>query len=345
MESVSISSERKENAKTDVLAATSADYYFDSYGHFGIHEEMLKDQVRTNTYRKAIVNNRQLFEGKVVLDVGCGTGILSMFAAQAGAKLVIGVDCAGIAEQAKQIVQTNGFGETIQIIRGKIEEIELPVEKVDVIISEWMGYFLLYESMLDSVIYARDKWLVEGGVLMPDQANMYAVAIEDSEYKEDKINFWDDVYGFDMSCIKELAITEPLVDVVPAAQVCSSPVQLFTIDLNTVTKEELDFQSKVTIPLIRNDYVHAVTVYFDVVFSRCHKQIGFSTGPRDKYTHWKQVVFYLDQELMACSGDKLDVFMKVNRNEKNPRDLDILIQSQFHGAKAAVDQERLYRLR
>lgn len=48
----------------------------------------------------------------------------------------------------------------ITLIKGKIEEIELPVEKVDIIISEWMGYCLLYESMLDTVLFARDKWLV-----------------------------------------------------------------------------------------------------------------------------------------------------------------------------------------
>ena len=46
------------------------------------------------------------------------------------------------------------------MIRGKVEEIDLPVEKVDVIVSEWMGYCLFYESMLDTVIFARDKWLV-----------------------------------------------------------------------------------------------------------------------------------------------------------------------------------------
>lgn len=59
----------------------------------GIHEEMLKDEVRTLTYRNAIYHNKHLVKDKVVLDVGCGTGILSMFAARAGAKLVIGVSC------------------------------------------------------------------------------------------------------------------------------------------------------------------------------------------------------------------------------------------------------------
>lgn len=99
------------NTATEATAAdpSSRDYYFDSYAHFGIHEEMLKDEVRTMAYRNAIYRNRHLFEGKVVLDIGCGTGILSMFAATAGAKLVIGVDMSGIIEQAKVIVAANGL--------------------------------------------------------------------------------------------------------------------------------------------------------------------------------------------------------------------------------------------
>ena len=328
------------------VTAAADELYFDIYEYAVVHEEMLKDKVRTNAYKKAILNNKQLFEDKVVLDVGCGTGILSMFAAQAGAKKVIGVDCSGIAEYAKQVVRTNGFGDKVEIIRGKIEEIELPVDKVDVIVSEWMGYFLFFESMLDSVLFARDKWLVEGGVLMPDRANMHLVAIEDIEYKQDKIAFWDDVYGFDMSCVKEIVNVEPLVDVFRPDQLCSAPEQLFSIDLNTVTENELlDLQRRVTIPITRTKSIHAVAAYFDVEFSRSKKPVGFSTGPRDKYTHWKQIAFFLDKDLMAFKKDNLDVFMKISRNGKNPRELDVLMQSKFRGSEQTIEQGKLYRIR
>merc|ERR1711973_857492 len=143
----------------DKESMTSRDYYFDSYAHFGIHEEMLKDEVRTLTYRNSMWHNKHLFKGKVVLDVGCGTGILSMFAAKAGAAKVIGVDMSSIVDHAKKIVQDNKLDDVVTIIRGKVEEISLPegVDKVDIIISEWMGYCLFYESMLDTVLYARDK--------------------------------------------------------------------------------------------------------------------------------------------------------------------------------------------
>jgi protein arginine N-methyltransferase 1 len=139
------------------------DYYFNSYSTFYIHEEMIKDRVRTGSYRKAIVNNPEVFKDKIVLDIGCGTGVLSIFASQAGAKHVYGIEYADIADYAQEIVKQNKLTDKITIIKGKVEEVVLPVTQVDIIISEWMGYFLLYESMVDTVLFARDKWLVKDG--------------------------------------------------------------------------------------------------------------------------------------------------------------------------------------
>ncbi|KAG6832841.1 Protein arginine N-methyltransferase 1 [Tephrocybe sp. NHM501043] len=207
-----------------------------------IHEEMLKDSVRTGSYRAAIINNEHLFKGKTVLDVGCGTGILSMFAAKAGAKHVVGIDMSNIIDQAQKIIEANGFKDKITLVKGKLEEAELPFPEFDIIISEWMGYFLLYESMLDTVLLARDKYLKKDGLIFPDTATLYLAAIEDQEYKEEKINckfssipmltsliqrsVWDNVYGFDYSCIKDIALREPLVDTVDMKSVVTDPCLL-----------------------------------------------------------------------------------------------------------------------
>ena len=192
---------------------TSADYYFDSYSHYTIHEEMLRDEVRTLTYRNAI--NACDLEGKTVLDLGCGTGIMAIFCAKKGAKKVYAVDSSDIVLTAKKIVERNGLGGIITTVQSKIEDVsddQIPFGSIDVIVSEWMGYFLLRlvlnclglyryllhtsiyfffrpyfplflsllsfshlhrESMMDSVLVARDKFLKPGGSLYPSHATMY----------------------------------------------------------------------------------------------------------------------------------------------------------------------------
>ena len=75
----------------------------------------------------------------------------------------------------------------ITLVKGKLEEATLPIAQYDIIISEWMGYFLLYESMLDTVLYARDKYLAKDGLIFPDKATIFVCGIEDGEYKDEKI--------------------------------------------------------------------------------------------------------------------------------------------------------------
>lgn len=77
---------------------------------------MIQDKVRTSTYAQFIMTNPVLFRDAVVLDVGCGTGILSLFAAKAGAKRVIAVDASDIAEKARQIVKANSLDEIITYV-------------------------------------------------------------------------------------------------------------------------------------------------------------------------------------------------------------------------------------
>ncbi|KAG9820550.1 S-adenosyl-L-methionine-dependent methyltransferase, partial [Aureobasidium melanogenum] len=187
--------------------------YFDSYSYNDIHQTMLQDTVRTDAYRDFIYANKHLFAGKTVLDVGCGTGILSLFCAKAGAARVIAVDNSEIINKARANIAMNGQSKVITCVRGKIEEIQLPdgIEKVDIIVSEWMGYCLLYEAMLDSVLYARDRYLKPDGLMVPSHCTMHLAPLADQDWISDNITFWRDVYGFDMTAMMEKIYEDTLV--------------------------------------------------------------------------------------------------------------------------------------
>ncbi|KAG5830353.1 hypothetical protein ANANG_G00309650 [Anguilla anguilla] len=188
------------------------------------------------------------------------------------------IECSSISEYSEKIIKSNALDSVITIFKGKVEEVELPVEQVDIIISEWMGYCLFYESMLNTVIFARDKWLKPGGLMFPDRAALYVVAIEDRQYKDFKIHWWENVYGFDMTCIRNVAIKEPLVDIVDSKQVVTNSCLIKEVDIYTVKPEDLSFTSAFCLQVQRNDYVHALVTYFNIEFTKCHKKTGFSTG-------------------------------------------------------------------
>ncbi|KAI4830183.1 hypothetical protein KUCAC02_001833, partial [Chaenocephalus aceratus] len=296
--------------------------YFSSYGHYSIHEEMLKDKVRTESYRDFMYRNPEVFRDKVVLDVGCGTGILSMFAARAGAKKVIAVDQSEIIYQAMDIVRSNQLEDKITLIKGRIEDIKLPVEKVDIIISEWMGYFLLFESMLDSVLYARDAYLADDGSVYPDLCNISLALVGDPQKHQDHIAFWDDVYGFNMSCMKKVVVPEASVEVVNEDTLICDPTVIQTIDCNRVCLSELEFASDFCLKITKSTECTAIVGYFDIFFDKgCSNKVMFSTGPQATKTHWKQTIFLLEKPFSVQAGEELQGKITVRKNKKDPRSL------------------------
>ncbi|XP_012372712.1 protein arginine N-methyltransferase 3 [Octodon degus] len=265
--------------------------YFSSYGHFGIHEEMLKDRVRTESYRDFIYQNSHIFKDKN----------------QSNTRL-------------------NKLEDTIILIKGKIEDVHLPVEKVDIIISEWMGYFLLFESMLDSVLYAKNKYLAKGGSVYPDICTISLVAVSDVKEHADRIAFWDDVYGFNMSCMKKAVIPEAIVEVLDAETLISDPCGIKHIDCHTTSISDLEFSSDFSLKITKTSLCTAIAGYFDIYFEKnCRERVMFSTGPQSTKTHWKQTVFLLEKPFLVKAGESLKGKITVHKNKKNPRSIIVTL--------------------
>ncbi|KAI1201542.1 S-adenosyl-L-methionine-dependent methyltransferase [Nemania serpens] len=244
-------------------------YYWESYAGVDIHETMLKDTVRTNAYRDFIYNNKHLFAGKTVLDIGCGTGILSMFCARAGASRVLAVDASDIIVKARENIYRAGLSNTITTLHGKMEEVALPVDRVDIIVSEWMGYCLLFEAMLPSVLYARDKYLAPGGLMVPSHTNMWVAPVADPVWvSENGESFWADVYGFDMGVMAKGIYDEARVLNWPGDKVCGTPSAFKMLDLYTTTAADLSFTAPYASRLTQDvDGVDGLLLWFDTFFS------------------------------------------------------------------------------
>ncbi|KAF9579371.1 hypothetical protein BGW38_004402 [Lunasporangiospora selenospora] len=351
----------KKQSLSKALASVPQDegnYYFNSYASSDIHQQMLNDRVRTEGYRDYIYENKDVFKGKTVLDVGCGTGILSMFAAKAGAAKVYSVDNSDIIEKARENITENGFENVITLVRGRIEEIRLPC-KVDIIISEWMGYFLLYEAMLDSVLVARDRFLAPGGILAPSQTRILFTATNDESFLDNNIHYWSDVYGFKMSSMQQGVLHEAMVDFVSPDTIVTDTVSIKDLPHQTITIEGLDFVTDFALEMQRDDQVSAFVGYFDTWFTRDgqdvpldvgiskdelkkHRMNGFTTGPvptAAEETHWKQTMFVLEKAIELKKGDKIRGTFYCKKNQRNPRALDLRIVYEVQRVQKLESQE------
>jgi len=290
---------------------------------------MIKDRVRTNTYRNAIFANAEDFKDKIVIDVGAGTCILSFFCIQAGAAKVYAIEASNIADHAREVVKHNKMQDKIIIIKGRVEDVEIE-EKADIIISEWMGYCLLYESMLESVIIARDKWLKQEGIMFPAWANIFMCPFTDEQLYIDKIDFWNDIYGIDFSPMipfaKKCAFEEPLIDLFLPQNELAIPLLIKTICCKTVASEQLKyFASNFKFSAIGSASLQGFVLWFDVLFKGSDPMIPairLTTDPESEPTHWRQSMFFIPDPIDIKQDQLIEGSIKVEVNNENKRTLD-----------------------
>eukprot|EP00474_Spongospora_subterranea_P010132 CRZ10590.1 hypothetical protein [Spongospora subterranea] len=324
------------------------DEYFEGYSNLSIHLEMLQDTSRTLGYKEAVNIASDFMKDKIVLDIGCGSGVLSLFCANSGAKHVYAIDASSVIEHARVVVNENNLSDKITLIKGKIEEIVLPVEKVDVIISEWMGTLLICESMIASVLSAREKYLAPGGLMMPSLGNIYFAPIDVKEFYDNKIAFWDDVYGLKMSGLKEHAITDffskPIFDrIIEESECLASNVLVTSIDMATASVESLEsMKGSFHFKIVKSGTMHGFGGWFDCEFrgspDEGAKTLVLSTSPMHKSTHWRQVTFILTTPVRVEEGDMVNGTMDIRRQSFWRRHFEVELKFSVGDSRESVTQ-------
>jgi len=271
-----------------------------SRGHFiGLnhHRLMLQDALRMDAYQKAIA--LRVKAGTRVMDLGTGTGILALWAAQAGAS-VVAVEPHEVIEVAKQVARDNDLADKIQFVRADAKTIAIDTP-VDLVITECMGNFFVTDEM-QPVLRDLPRHMKPGAETMPRRISLHLAAATLPLWKE--IRFWDeDIGGFDFSAAHDFARQ--------AAYVIHCEPELIATDTATVADFPLveapdAFVLEATLTAKKKVQLHALVGWFDADLA---DGIVLSTRPGQK-THWGQMAFPLPAVPVA-PGDTVRVKLEL----------------------------------
>lgn len=221
------------------------------------------------------------------------------------------------------------------------------MKHVDIIVSEWMGYCLLFEAMFDSVLWARDRYLVPGGLMVPSHATIRIAPVASADIVQEHITFWKSIYGFNMTSMLEGVHDEAIVRSLQPDIIAAKSELFFYMPLHTITAKELVFTKEFSVTLSRDiDSLDGWAVWFDIIFMpsadskltpeealpeimKKRDIVAFTTGPDGKQTHWHQGLFLINQKKNPTAamkkGQVISGSIEYQKKDEKSRLLDITI--------------------
>ncbi|KAI9340427.1 S-adenosyl-L-methionine-dependent methyltransferase [Zopfochytrium polystomum] len=304
--------------------------YFGYYAQFVHQQNMLQDTVRTSLYHSAIVmNGPTMFRGKIVADIGAGSGILSYFAAAAGAAKVYAIEASGMAARIQKMVNSTSeknawMSGRLEVVKGKVENVR--GIRVDTLISEPIGVLLVHERMIESYLYARDNFLKPGGSMIPSNGTIFLAPFTDANLWTQtmaKVRFWEqqNFYGVDFSPLakdaKDEIFAQPVVGNFDHRILLGPPCNHF-VDFCTVqTAELLDFVIPINWIIPTTGLVHGIAGWFDINLGG----LTLTTSPQAEQTHWQQVRFLFKEPLAVNAFESVRGWMRLAVNKMRSYDI------------------------
>lgn len=259
------------------------------------HFVMMNDRWRNEAYDVAISRAIRRFRestgrSPLVLEIGAGSGLLSMMAARAGAEHVVACEMVRpVAVAAAEIVARNGFSDRVTIHHKKSSDLVVGVElprRADLLVSEIFDAGLLGEYVLGALSHAREHLLQPGAVIVPARASVWMMPIESREvheyFRADNAN----ACGFDLGLFNRFAklTYEQLALRRYAFEALADPVTVLDFDF---TADVPDRERVISVTPTRSGHLHAWVFWFTLDFDG---ETFFDTGPYSERTCWAQAV-------------------------------------------------------
>ena len=220
-----------------------------------------------------------------------------------------------------------------------------------------MGYCLLYEAMLDSVLWARDHYLAPDGLMIPSHITLRIAPLADPDYIADHVGYWESVYGFKMTSMLANIYDEVVVRDVNSSALAADSQPFLELPLHFIQKEDLTFSRRPFTFELKEDIVSldGFVIWFDTFLlpSRERKPplneraeewkyscpasdgLAFTTGPGGPHTHWQQGVLLIDHGRRGAAALKKGQIIRADvgykKRKDNQRELDITVRWEIKG--------------
>jgi protein arginine N-methyltransferase 1 len=248
---------------------------------FDYHGSLLADRERTEAFESAI--RATVKPGQVVVDLGCGTGILSYFACRAGARRVYSIERSEIIDVARAVAAANGLADRVTFVEGSSKGIVLP-ERGDVLVSETLGNGGLEENILGYVADARERLLVDGATIVPGKVDVVTAAVHFPDGYAKLIDIWDRAYDIDLGAARAWASQQSYPITLDPSEICSAVETVASLDLQKTTSSFVAGQ-------VRFAFDAATTVHGFGVWFRAELSPGvvLSNAPPRRTSSWSHL--------------------------------------------------------
>ena len=266
---------------------------------------MFSDKVRMDAYSAAI--EQCVRPGDAVVDLGCGPGIFALLACKAGARRVYAIDVNGVVEFGRHLAAVNGLADRVEFLRGDSRQIQLP-ERVNVIVADVRGALPLYSHGVRTLQDARDRFLVEGGTLLPSRDTMLAAVIEVPDRYRRITESWRAVPNLDLSPGLPLVLNSTHRHAVKPQEVISEAQPWHVLDYTAGAR--IPAQANLEFPITRDGLGHGLGIWFE---TQLVDTIGYSTGPQSGETVYGHIFLPWLQPLSLRKGEVVTVNLRAHQ--------------------------------
>jgi SAM-dependent methyltransferase len=283
------------------------------FGAHRVHIEMLNDRSRTSALIQSI--RAAVRPSDIVVDIGTGTGVLAIAAAQAGARHVYAIEASDMAEAARDVIRANNLDHRITVIKDRSSRVTLP-ERADLLISEIFGNDPLGEHVLETFRDARKRLLNANARILPHAIRILGLPVTVPEELLARTRFtsatvanWQSVYGIDFSALADmpggrLTHYPVLPQQVRHWPALSEPLLFRNVNLYETGSTVID--SRVEAAATREGEVSGVLVFFEADLGPGFK---LTTKPAEagKDNHWRVLVHLLPEPMWVVEGQRFAV--------------------------------------